>query len=101
MVYDVVGWRNHHNLPVMRADYDIPDRLWYGEVPRILKEHRGEGVDALINAVDKAAHAYPWKTNYKAFPGPNSNTFTAWISKHVPELELNLPFSAIGRGYVN
>ena len=37
----------------------------------------------------------------KAFPGPNSNTFTAWIAKKVPELELDLPFTAIGSGYGN
>ena len=59
------------------------------------------GVDKLIDAVDKAAHAYPWKMIYKAFPGPNSNTFTAWIAEQVPELEVDLPFSAIGRGYVD
>ena len=55
----------------------------------------------LIDAVDKAAHAYPWKTTYRAFPGPNSNTFTAWIAKQVPKLQLDLPFSAIGSGYVD
>jgi len=27
------------------------------------------------------------------------NTFTAWISQQVPELALELPFSAIGSGY--
>jgi hypothetical protein len=59
------------------------------------------GVDKLIDAVDKAAHAYPWKMTYKAFPGPNSNTFTAWIAEQIPELELVLPFSAIGSGYAN
>jgi hypothetical protein len=101
MVYDVVGWRSHHNQPVMRARYDVPDRLWYGVIPRILIEHRGNGVDELIDAVDKAAHAYPWKTTYKVFPGPNSNSFTAWIAKQVPELKLELPFSAFGSGYVN
>ena len=95
MVYDVVGWRSHHNQPVMRARYDVPDRLWYGEIPRILKEHRGNDVDKLIDAVEMAAQAYPWKTTYKVFPGPNSNTFTAWIAKQVPELELELPFSRI------
>jgi hypothetical protein len=58
-------------------------------------------VDEGIDAVDRAARAYPWKTTYKLFPGPNSNTFTAWIAKQVPELELDLPFSAIGSGYVN
>ena len=100
-VYDVVGWRNHHGQPVLRIAKDIPDRYWYGEKPRILKERRGAGVDELIDRVDKAAHAYPWKTTYKAFPGPNSNTFTAWIAKQVPELELDLPYAAIGSGYTD
>ena len=100
-IYDVVGWRDHHGEPVLKITEDIPDRYWFGEKPRILKEHRGLGIDELINAVDKAALDYPWKTTYKAFPGPNSNTFTAWISKQVPELELDLPFSAIGSGYVD
>ena len=100
-VYDVVGWRSHHNQPVLRIALDIPDRYWYGEKPNIIKEYRGKGVDNLINAVDKAAKAYPWKTTYKVFPGPNSNTFTGWIATQVPELELNLPFSAIGSGYAS
>ena len=100
-VYDVVGWRQYRNHPVLRIAPDIPDRYWYGEKPRLLKAHRGPGVDPLIDAVEKAAHAYPWKTTYKAFPGPNSNTFTAWVAKQVPELGLDLPFTAIGSGYVN
>jgi hypothetical protein len=98
-VYDVVGWRGHNGQPVLRIAQDIPDRYWYGEKPQTLKAFRGEGVDELISAVDKAAHAYPWKTTYRAFPGPNSNTFTAWIAKQVPALKLQLPFSAIGSGY--
>jgi len=100
-VYDVVGWRSRRGLPVLRIAQDIPDRYWYGEKPRIIKAYRGKGVDELIDAVDKAARAYPWKTTYKGFPGPNSNTFTAWIAKQVPELKLDLPFFAIGSGYVN
>jgi hypothetical protein len=100
-VYDVVGWRGHNGQSVLRIYQDVPDRYWYDEKPRIIKEHRGIGVDELIDAVDKAAHAYPWKMTYKAFPGPNSNTFTAWIAEQVPELELDLPFSAIGSGYVD
>ena len=56
--------------------------------------------ESLIDAVDAAAHLYPWKQTYRAFPGPNSNTFIAWIAQQVPALELELPFSAIGSGYV-
>jgi hypothetical protein len=99
-VYDVVGWRGYHGQPVLRIAKDVPDRYWYGEEPRVLKAHVGTGVDELIDAVNTAAVAYPWKETYKAFPGPNSNTFTAWIAKQVPKLELKLPFSAIGSGYL-
>lgn len=100
-VYEVIGWRQHRGLPVLRMERDLPDRYWYGEKPRLLKEHRGDGVDQLIGQVDRAARAYPWPTTYDVFPGPNSNTFTAWIARQVPELELKLPFSAIGSGYID
>jgi hypothetical protein len=98
-VYEVIGWRLRHGQPVLRIEKDLPDRFWYGEKPRLLKEHRGTGVDELITAVDRAARAYPWPDSYKAFPGPNSNTFTAWVARQVPALGLRLPFSAIGSGY--
>jgi hypothetical protein len=100
-VYEVIGWRQRLGLPVIRIEKDLPDRLWFGERPRILKELRGEGVDRLITAVDRAARSYPWPDKYTAFPGPNSNTFTAWIAAQVPELGLKLPFSAIGSGYAD
>ena len=98
-VYEVIGWRQRRGLPAIRIEKDLPDRDWFGERPRLLKDFRGEPAGKLIEAVDRAAKSYPWPDTYKAFPGPNSNTFTAWIVKQVPELGLNLPFSAIGSGY--
>jgi hypothetical protein len=100
-VYEVIGWRARRGLPVVRIEPDIPDRLWYGEKPRLLSDLRGPEVDRLIDKVDRVARNYPWPRTYKTFPGPNSNTFTAWIAKEVPELGLDLPLSAIGSGYVN
>jgi hypothetical protein len=100
-VYDVVGWRANRGQPVLGIRQDIPDRYWYGAKPWILVSRKGAGVDKLITAVDRAARAYPWKKTYRVFPGPNSNTFTAWVAKRVPELKLRFPFSAIGSGYVN
>jgi hypothetical protein len=100
-VYEVVGWRQRRGLPVVRIEQDIPDRFWYGERPRLLATYQGAGVDDLIAAVEQAARAYPWPQDYRAFPGPNSNTFIAWIAKEVPTLGLTLPFSAIGSGYVD
>ncbi len=100
-VYDVVGWRSYRDRPVLRIGEDIPDRYWYGAKPELLVEHRGDGVDALIEAVDRAARRYPWKNTYKVFPGPNSNTFVAWVGKQVPELDLDMPLSAIGTAYAH
>lgn len=98
-VYEVIGWRSRHGLPVVRIERDIPDRHWFGARPTLLAEHRGPGVDRMIDEVDAAARSYPWQTTYKAVPGPNSNTFIAWILQQVPGLQLNLPWSAIGSGY--
>jgi len=100
-LYDVVGWRGYSGRGVMGINRDIPDRHWYGARPRLLKAHQGEQAESLIDAIDAAARLYPWKKTYRAFPGPNSNTFTAWVAQQVPELGLELPFSAIGSGFVN
>ena len=100
-VYEVIGWRGNRGLPVLRVARDIPDRFWFGERPELLVEHRGSSAELLIAAVDRAVQAYPWKDVYQIFPGPNSNTFTAWVAKEVPGLQLKLPFSAIGSGYAN
>ncbi len=101
MVYEVIGWRQKRGLPVVRAERDVPDRYWYGEKPRLLADYRGGEGQKLIAEVEKAVASYPWRNTYRAFPGPNSNTFTAWVAKEVPALELALPFTAIGRGYVD
>jgi hypothetical protein len=98
-VYEVIGWRQRRGLSVVRIEKDLPDRYWHGERPRLLKDFRGETAGKLIEAVGQTAKTYPWPDTYKAFPGPNSNTFTAWIAKQVPNLGIDLPFSAIGSGY--
>jgi hypothetical protein len=34
------------------------------------------------------------------WPGPNSNSFVAWIALEVPDLGLDLPAKAIGQGWM-
>jgi len=57
-------------------------------------------VDELIRRIDKAARDYPYANEYTVWPGPNSNTFTAWIARAVPELCVDLPATAIGKDYL-
>jgi len=43
---------------------------------------------------------YLFANEYKAWPGPNSNTFVAWVIRRVPELNVALPNTAIGKDYL-
>ena len=99
-VYEVIGWRQRRGLPVLVVYDGVPDRRWYGNAPIILAEKRGEGADKLIARIDQAAREYPYAKQYTLWPGPNSNTFTAWVSRAVPELMLDLPPTAIGKDYM-
>ena len=100
-VYEVIGWRARRGLPTLRIERDIPDRLWYGSRPRLLADLRGAAAAELLEKVDAAARRYPAPDKYRQFPGPNSNTFTAWIAREVPELGLKLSSRAIGKGYLD
>ncbi|KZY88977.1 hypothetical protein A3752_14675 [Oleiphilus sp. HI0081] len=100
-VLEVIGWRAKRGLSVLRVENDIPDRYWFGSQPQILLDKRGDEAEELIEEIVALAERYPWANEYKVFPGPNSNTFPAWIAAQVPELGLELPFSAIGSGYVD
>ena len=43
---------------------------------------------------------YPYANAYVTWPGPNSNTFVAWVGREVPELRLALPPTAIGKDFL-
>ncbi len=94
--YDVIGWRSPE---VVQRDYALPDGLWYGATPMLLVDHRGGGAHAMIDRIEAAIANYPYTQAYRAYPGPNSNTFLAHIGREVPELRLDLPANAIGKDY--
>jgi hypothetical protein len=99
-VYEVIGWRLRWSDSALVVRTRRPDALWFGSEPELYAEKRGPGVDELISRIDKAARDYPYAGEYTLWPGPNSNTFTAWIARHVPELKLDLPATAIGKDYL-
>lgn len=101
-VHEVVGWRVRRGLPALRTYRTAtPDRYWYGAKPEKVLSIQGDKAAGLIPKITDAVARYPWADEYTVFPGPNSNTFPAWIGLQVPELELELPFRAIGSGYAN
>lgn len=98
-VYEVIGWRVRRGGSALRIARDIPDRRWFGAEPRVLADVRGDIAERVVARLDAVARSYPYPNEYRAFPGPNSNTFTAWVAREIPELNLDLPMRAIGKSY--
>jgi hypothetical protein len=101
-VYEVVGWRIKQGLPAL-SEYKTttPDRYWYGAKPHTILSLKGDEAAKLIPKITLAVSHYPWSNVYSLFPGPNSNTFPAWVGLQVRELGLEMPFRAIGSGYAD
>jgi len=98
-VSQIIGWRIRRTGTALVSRKDIPDKGWYGNPPTLLLDLRGPEVEAIIDKVDLAIDEYPWSRDYTLWPGPNSNTFIAWIGLNVPELGLDLPSTAIGKDW--
>jgi hypothetical protein len=98
--YEVVGFGVANGAPAVRTDRMGPDNHWFGVRPQIVLDRRGAGVDELIEKVRAAVATYPYPHQYRAWPGPNSNTFTAFVARQVPELCLDLPANAVGKDFL-
>lgn len=96
-VHHVIGWRSGNKV-VSRPD--IPDRHWYGSAPILVSDIRGTQAETLIPQILEAIERYPYADRYRAWPGPNSNTFTAWIAREVPGWDLTLPGLAVGKDFL-
>ncbi|WP_280540745.1 DUF3750 domain-containing protein [Chromohalobacter sp. 11-W] len=95
-VHQVLGWRR----PTVSSRPDVPDRAWYGSAPTLLTELRGKSAKRAIPEIREAVAAYPVTDRYRVWPGPNSNTFVAWVVRRVPGLRVDFPPTAVGKDYL-
>lgn len=98
--YQVIGWRAFRGGSALVIGDDLPDRHWFGSRPEVLADLRGAAAAKAIVAIERAVAAYPYRDTYRTWPGPNSNTFTAYVGRAVPELALDLPPTAIGKDFL-
>ena len=78
----------HCNLKAPEADVG-------GGPARLVCEWNGEEAARIKDVLKKP---YPFCHRYLAFPGPNSNTFVAWVLREAG-IDYRLPWNAIGRSY--
>jgi hypothetical protein len=99
-VYEVIGWRLRWSDSALVVSQRPADARWFGAEPELYADLRGPEAQALIPRIEAAARSYPYAREYSAWPGPNSNTFVAWVTRAVPELRADLPPTAIGKDYL-
>jgi hypothetical protein len=99
-VYEVTGFAVRRGGDAVRVSERPADGRWFGSAPELLADVRGAGVDDVIQRIRRAVAAYPYQGSYRIWPGPNSNTFTAFVLRAVPELRVDLPAHAIGKDYL-
>jgi hypothetical protein len=95
--YDYTAWTE---LPVRMNGY-APDGRWFGRLPETVYALDGAPAERLIPKIEDAIRAYPLSSagDYRAWPGPNSNTFIQAILDAVPEIDATLPALAIGKDH--
>lgn len=94
--YDVVGW----GTPVRTNGWPADGR-WYGNMPVAIADVSGPAAEKLIPKIEATVRDYTYNRagDYRIWPGPNSNSFTAAVLRAVPELSVMLPPNAVGRDF--
>lgn len=94
--YDYTAWGE----PIRVNGFEADGR-WFGRSPELIFAADGEAAAAMIPRMRQAIEDYAWRDrgDYRAWPGPNSNTFVAAVLDAVPEAAVALPPTAIGKDY--
>lgn len=94
--FDYTAWGE----PI-RVNGFVADGRWFGDEPQIVGAADGAEASAMIPKIRAAIANYKPRAygDYRAWPGPNSNTFVAAALSAVPELQVALPPTAIGKDY--
>jgi len=94
--YDYTAWGE----PIRMNGFE-PDGRWFGRAPELVFAADGQAAARLIPPMQAAIAGYAFRNqgDYRAWPGPNSNTFVAAVMGAVPGLDVVLPPTAIGKDY--
>lgn len=94
--YDYTAWGE----PIRMNGFE-PDGRWFGHAPEVVFAADGVQAASMIPLMQAAIAGYAHRNHgdYRAWPGPNSNTFVAAVMDAVPEIRAALPSTAIGKDY--
>ncbi|NJO35247.1 MAG: DUF3750 domain-containing protein [Rhodospirillales bacterium] len=95
--FDKVAW----GRPVKINSWGPPMPRWYGHAPMLVAAVEGPDAEKLVPKIKAAVARYPLSQpgDYLVWPGPNSNSFIAYVLAAVPEAGVVLPPTAIGKDW--
>jgi hypothetical protein len=82
----------------VHCDLKRPDDGVGGGPSRLAFRWTGDEARRIARVLKKAA-TYPYCQRYRMWPGPNSNTFVAWVLREAG-VDFALDARGIGRGYL-
>jgi Protein of unknown function (DUF3750) len=96
--FDYTAWGD----PI-RVNGFVADGRWFGRPPELVADLKGSEAERVIPKIRRAIASYRYRHSgdYRAWPGPNSNTFVASIMRVAPELRAKLPNTAIGKDFLD
>jgi Protein of unknown function (DUF3750) len=82
-------------------DRFAPDGRWFGREPELIYAADGPAAEAMLPKIRETVRSYPFSRpgDYRAWPGPNSNTFVAAVMSAMPGITATLPPTAIGKDF--
>ena len=99
-VAQVTSWQLRGGKSSVSVIKDLPDRRWFDSAPTELIHLRGDRATSTIAQLKDLISTYPFSDRYSVWPGPNSNTFVAYMIRNIPELDIKLPAHAVGKDYL-
>ena len=83
------------------VDRFVADGRWFGSLPETVFAADGAVAQRMIPLILQAIrdYRYPRPGDYRAWPGPNSNTFGAAVMSAVPGIRAPLPPTAVGKDF--
>jgi hypothetical protein len=94
--FDYTAWGD----PI-RVNGFVADGRWFGRPPELVAALEGPEAARAIPKIRSAIASYRYRHrgDYRAWPGPNSNSFVATVMRAAPELQSKLPNTAIGKDF--
>ena len=95
-------WQTAHaggtSVGHLHRDLKPPEADVGGSPSRVAAEWRGEAAERIAAVLSRCSNDYPFCARYFPWPGPNSNTFVAWVLARAG-IDHRLGWRGLGRNY--